>query len=268
MSVRAHPTAQSTPDRCRVLYFSRIDFPSAKANSIQTMNTCWEMARAGAEVHLVVRRLLQSRRDCFAYYGLPEIPRLRFVSLSLPVQAEFNDWQGRTFRYYLAAFLRRHRRGTTFLMSRDAAGLELLRTVASLRPAAGVQTLFEIHKLAFMTKASHSRNAAVRWTTRRCAPKWKSAGGSRQKSIPGPMVWCAPPRARARFSIATSPTTRRRAWCRTARASGSMLPARRASWPRSRMRGVTSTFSTSASSTAGRVSMGWSHLWRICQGGV
>jgi len=27
--------------------------------------------------------------------------------------------------------------------------------VASLRPAAGVQTLFEIHKLAFMTKASH-----------------------------------------------------------------------------------------------------------------
>jgi hypothetical protein len=68
------------------------------------MNTCWEMARAGADVAWWCGACCSRRRDCFAYYGLPEIPRLRFVSLSLPLQAEFNDWQGRTFRYYLAGF--------------------------------------------------------------------------------------------------------------------------------------------------------------------
>lgn len=139
----------------RVLYFSRIDFPSPKANSIQSFNTCYEMARAGAEVRLIVRRLLQSRQECFAYYGLPPHHRLRFVSLSLPFQSEFNDWRGRTFRFYLAALLRRQRQGDTLLLSRDPAGLELLRLCNTFGLASGMRTFFEVHKLAFLTKASH-----------------------------------------------------------------------------------------------------------------
>ena len=147
--------AHSVPDRPRILYFSRIDFPSAKANSIQTLNTCYEMARAGADVLLVVRKLLQSRRDCFAYYGLPEHPRLRLVSLSLPLESEFNDWRGKYFSFYLHAFLRRHARGTTWLVTRDPAGLELLQQIRSLRHAPPLRCLFEVHKLSFLTKASH-----------------------------------------------------------------------------------------------------------------
>jgi glycosyltransferase involved in cell wall biosynthesis len=144
------------PEPCRVLYFTRIDFPSPKANSIQSMNTCWEMAEAGAEVHLVVRNLLQPRRECFAYYGLTEHPRLRLVSLSLPMAADFNAWRGRAFDLCLAAFVRRHRRGTTVLASRDPAGLELLDRYLR-RPQPGVLTLFEVHKLAFLTKAGHQQ---------------------------------------------------------------------------------------------------------------
>jgi glycosyltransferase involved in cell wall biosynthesis len=143
--------------RPRILYFARIDFPSPKANSIQTVNTCYELARQGADVLLVVRRLLKSRRDCFAWYGLPEHPRLRFLSMSLPTPSAFNDWDGPYFRFYLASLLRRHRRRDTVVMTRDPAGLDLLRTFFRLRPHPELRTVFEIHKLAFLTKASHQK---------------------------------------------------------------------------------------------------------------
>jgi glycosyltransferase involved in cell wall biosynthesis len=145
----------SMPARPRVLYFSRIDLPSPKANSIQSFQTCWELARLGADVRFVVRRLLGSRRDCFAHYGLPEHPRLRLLSLSLPVPGDFNAWRGLSFRFYLRAFLGRHRHEPTLLLTRDPAGLELLRAYAALPPHPEVTTLFEVHKLAFLTKASH-----------------------------------------------------------------------------------------------------------------
>ena len=154
-----HPAAimVSNPGfvRPRVLYFSRIDFPSPKANSIQSFNTCLEMAREGAEVLFVVRHLGASRRDCFAYYGEPEHPHLRIVSMNLPLAGGFNDWRGPYFRLYLAQFLRRHARGATMLMTRDGPGLELLDMLHGLRPVPELRTVFEVHKLAFLTKASH-----------------------------------------------------------------------------------------------------------------
>ena len=152
---RGFPAPAPPEERPRLLYFSRIDFPNRKANSIQSMNTCHALAGQGWDVLLVVRRLLQSRRDCFAFYGLPDQPRLRFVSLSLPIPGPFNDWQGPYFRFYLASLLRRHRRGSTVLMTRDPAGLELLSVYHALRPHPGLPTVFEVHKLSFLTKASH-----------------------------------------------------------------------------------------------------------------
>ncbi|MFQ5600919.1 MAG: glycosyltransferase family 4 protein [Candidatus Krumholzibacteriia bacterium] len=141
--------------RLRVLYFSRVDFPNRKANSIQTMNTCYELARGGAEVVLVVLRVVASRRQCFEFYALPEHPRLRFLSLSLPIESEFNDWQGSHFRTYLASFLQRYRTPSTVLFTRDPAGLELLRVFNELRPHPCMATVFEVHKVSFMVKASH-----------------------------------------------------------------------------------------------------------------
>jgi len=157
MGLRPRRTAPPAAriERPRVLYFSRIDLPSSKANSIQTMNTCLELARAGAEVVLVVRRLQCSRRDCFEHYGLPEHPRLRIVCLSLPLPTGFNDWEGPYFRFYLGSLLRRYRRPGTVLFTRDPAGLDLLHVVRGLRPHVDLPIFFEIHKLAFLTKASH-----------------------------------------------------------------------------------------------------------------
>lgn len=139
----------------RVIYFTRTDLPSRKANSIQSMNTCWEMARQGAEVVLVVQQLTRSRRECFEFYGLPDEPRLRLVSLSLPIQGDFNDWKGKTFRAWLSAFLRRWATPGSVVFSRDPAGLELMRAVESLDLPVPLKTVFEVHKVSFMVKASH-----------------------------------------------------------------------------------------------------------------
>lgn len=156
MGLRTARTASPTAarlERQRILYFSRIDLPSTKANSIQTMNTCLELARGGVEVVLVVRRLTCTRRECFAFYGLPEHPRVRIVSLSFPVPTGFNEWEGPYFRFYLASLLRRYRRPGTVLFTRDPAGLALLEQVHQMRIE--LRTFYEVHKLAFLTKASH-----------------------------------------------------------------------------------------------------------------
>ena len=75
--------------------------------------------------------------------------------MSLPLASGFNDWRGPYFRVYLAQFLRRYARGGTVLMTRDAPGLELLDLVRGLKPVADLRTVFEVHKLAFLAKASH-----------------------------------------------------------------------------------------------------------------
>jgi glycosyltransferase involved in cell wall biosynthesis len=139
---RAATTRATSP---RILYCARIDFPSQNASSVQSLHTCYELARQGATVILVVRRLLRSRAECFAFYGLPEHPRLRIVSLALPMHGEFNDWKGDVFRSYLAAFLHRQRSAFTVLMTRDPAGMELLALYRTLRPSPGLLTLFEVH---------------------------------------------------------------------------------------------------------------------------
>lgn len=139
----------------RVIYFTRTDLPSRKANSIQSMNTCWELARQGADVVLVVQQLTRSRRECFEFYGLPEEPNLRLVPLALPVQGDFNDWKGETFRAGLCAFLHKWATPDTVVFSRDPAGLELMRIVESLNFDPPLKTVFEVHKVSFLVKASH-----------------------------------------------------------------------------------------------------------------
>lgn len=61
----------------RILYLADIRFPLERANGIQTMETCWALARRGHRVDLVVRPDTQSpARDPFAFYGLAPEPRL------------------------------------------------------------------------------------------------------------------------------------------------------------------------------------------------
>jgi len=64
----------------RLLYLGSTDFPQPKARAIQIVNTCHALARAGAEVTLVVGRRGRPERG-LAAFGLAPHPRLRFIGL-------------------------------------------------------------------------------------------------------------------------------------------------------------------------------------------
>jgi glycosyltransferase involved in cell wall biosynthesis len=60
-----------------ILYLADIRFPLERANGIQSMETCYALARRGHSVRLVVRPDTHAPpRDPFAYYGLPPHDRL------------------------------------------------------------------------------------------------------------------------------------------------------------------------------------------------
>lgn len=62
----------------RIAYFADVRFPLERANGIQTMETCYAIARRGHDVDLVVRPDTHApARDPFVYYGLPPEARLR-----------------------------------------------------------------------------------------------------------------------------------------------------------------------------------------------
>ena len=62
----------------RIAYFADVRFPLERANGIQTMETCYAIARRGHDVDLIVRPDTHApARDPFVYYGLPPEARLR-----------------------------------------------------------------------------------------------------------------------------------------------------------------------------------------------
>ncbi len=62
----------------RITYFADVRFPLERANGIQTMETCYALAKRGHDVDLIVRADTHApARDPFEYYGLPPEPRLR-----------------------------------------------------------------------------------------------------------------------------------------------------------------------------------------------
>ena len=68
----------------KVIYPANIRFPMERANSIQIINTCDALARAGLTVHLLVRRTdARNTKECLAFYGLA--PHRNLVVHRLPV---------------------------------------------------------------------------------------------------------------------------------------------------------------------------------------
>ena len=66
-------------------YLANIRFPMERANSIQTIETCHALARAGVEVELTVRRSGDKTiGECLEFYGLPEHPNLKLHRAKTP----------------------------------------------------------------------------------------------------------------------------------------------------------------------------------------
>ncbi len=140
----------------RLLYLGSSDFPQPKARAIQIIHTCHALARAGAEVTLVVGRRNRARPErALAAYGLAPHQRLRLVTvpiIRLPpssppvVLRQFTRlWQA-SYLLGLAVILPREllARRPDVVYARDP---RTARLAASPAHAAGAWLGFEVHGL-------------------------------------------------------------------------------------------------------------------------
>ncbi|MDP8921706.1 MAG: glycosyltransferase family 4 protein [Chloroflexota bacterium] len=140
----------------RLLYLGSTDFPQPKARAIQIVNTCHALARAGAEVTLVVGR--RGRRGVergLRVYGLAPHPRLRIVRVPIfhipptvpaAVLRQFTRvWQA-SYLAGLATVLPRELaiRRPDVVFARD---LRTARIAARPTHATGAKLAFEVHGL-------------------------------------------------------------------------------------------------------------------------
>jgi glycosyltransferase involved in cell wall biosynthesis len=140
----------------RLLYLGSTDLPQTKARAIQIVHTCHALARAGAEVTLVVgRRGEGGAVRALAEYGLAPHPRLRLLRLPIlripptappRILAQFTRaWQA-SYLAGLAAVLpfELARRRPNVLFARDP---RVARLAAGLAHAIGANLAFEVHGL-------------------------------------------------------------------------------------------------------------------------
>jgi hypothetical protein len=137
-----------------VICLTHTDLPSGGPDALQSIHTCWEMARRGVDVVLVVRTLSRSRRDCLASYGLSDQPRLRLTSVSLPMRGAFNDWRGRAFRTWLRSVLNRWATAGSSILAGGACGWEVLRLLRETPLDVPITTVLDMHDAVSLQPAS------------------------------------------------------------------------------------------------------------------
>jgi glycosyltransferase involved in cell wall biosynthesis len=126
----------------RITYFADVRFPLERANGIQTMETCYALAKRGHTVDLIVRPDTHApARDPYAYYGLTPDSRLRVerAPVSGPATA-------RRFGYLAFALGRSLGTGRAdVLMTRD---LGVASAILQLPRAARPPLVYESHGYA------------------------------------------------------------------------------------------------------------------------
>jgi glycosyltransferase involved in cell wall biosynthesis len=165
----------------RILYLADIRFPLERANGIQTMETCWALARRGHRVDLVVRPDTQSpARDPFAFYGLAPEPRL--VIERAPASGPALPALARRIGYLAFASGRAMGRGRAdVVMTRD-----LTAAAAILRLPRRPPLVYESHGYApdvaaalpeLLSTAAPPSAAKLRRLARREETVWRQADG-------------------------------------------------------------------------------------------
>ena len=127
----------------RILYLADIRFPLERANGIQTMETCYALARRDHDVTLMVRPdTAHQARDPFEFYELPADSRLRVAHALVfgPASVRRIGYVGSA----IAAAVARRKR-TDVVMTRDLGVASLvLRLPKTLRP----RLVYESHGFA------------------------------------------------------------------------------------------------------------------------
>ena len=154
----------------RLLYLGSTDFPQPKARAIQIVHTCHALARAGAEVTLVVgRRGRSAPVHALEPYGLRSHPRLRLVAVPIAripptapplVLRQFTRlWQA-SYLLGLAAVLPREllARRPDLVYARDP---RTARLAAGPARAVGARLGFEVHGLPSVEARQRAGRSAL-----------------------------------------------------------------------------------------------------------
>ena len=135
----------------RIIYPVNMRFPMERANSIQIANTCRAMAEAGAEVHLIVRRMdAQSDAECLAFYGLEPHPNLRLHRLAALNTHNMPKVWDRSFQSRCLLRIARlcAMPGPRVIYSREIGFAKLL---LQLRWLTRAPLVFEVHDIGYLT---------------------------------------------------------------------------------------------------------------------
>ena len=135
----------------RIIYPANTRFPSERANTIQITNTCHALACAGAEVHLVVRRMdARPEEECLGFYGLAPHPNLHVHRLrALNAHRHPRLWD-RSFQFLCLLEIARlcAKPGPRVIYSREIGFAKLLLGLAPLLRA---KLIFESHDIGYLT---------------------------------------------------------------------------------------------------------------------
>jgi glycosyltransferase involved in cell wall biosynthesis len=142
----------------RVVYLLRKPVPSSETITLQAVTMAAEMARAGAEVELVVPSLgVAGTDDLLAAYGIPVTDRLSVIELKSWYNPRFNRWRGGGFRRALERLLLAREADQTVVYLRGERGLEVAVDLIDRRTKTHVPVVYEAHKVyrAFHDERHH-----------------------------------------------------------------------------------------------------------------
>lgn len=139
----------------RLLYLGSTDLPQPKARAIQIVHTCHALARAGADVTLVVGRRGRAPDRALAAYGLAPHPRLRVIAV--PIARIPPTAPPRLLRLFTRLWQISYLAGLLAIAPRELAArrpdvvyardLRTARLAAWFSHAAGARLGFEVHGL-------------------------------------------------------------------------------------------------------------------------
>lgn len=127
-----------------VVYRHAIEFPNPQAHSLQVASNVHALAAIGCDVHFSVRKWTRpTPAECFAFYGLPLLPKVQCLPRSRAFSG-LRNWKGWLFRKWLAG---RYASApeVVFYLRDSGANFETINELVKLRGKLNLRIVLECH---------------------------------------------------------------------------------------------------------------------------
>ena len=167
--------------KINIIYpYTNLDFPSKKANMLQTINTCYALAASNkATVHLILRNPKRwNVKDILSYYGLEKCPNLFIHSVAVPyinfpfIKKGLNIFY--KFNLYIRVLSLIKNRPDSFMYARD---VNILSLVLRFKKHFVMKFVYEAHSI----QSWFFRNWHPWDSDKKPFPRWKSRWYARKE---------------------------------------------------------------------------------------